>query len=846
MKKNIFLTVSLLAIHFLGFSQMPKWCIPPYLVDVSGAPSITVNNLQTSTYLHSANGAYDKNGSMLFYVVDGTAYLPNGTSTFISVANQSSYGICTETGVIGVPGYCNRFYIIAINSYPSAGVNLYYSMVEVNPAGNVSVVAGFNNVNLGAVGGEYASFAISKLRPDKTRFLFTLGRSNPTNPSYFGSANKFLITSSGISFQSEVFNIYSLQTNNKPWEAELYENPVSGEMKLAWGDSYTTSTAQYVFVLNLDNNGNYVSTQSVPISGLTRIYGLEFFDNGSKLFVSQVNSTATNTGIAVADLALNTTSFIPNSQNYLSQIEKAKNGNYYVLSTSKDLAAIDPSTLSITSVLNLPNLATHWFERTLPDQVDDEDYSNANYRADLTVRDAVTDIGLEPNPSDDVWVSPDLWNRRDGTGNPNDNQNPGYAGGGNLMNVRVKNRGCVASQPSYVKLYWTLGATQERWPASWNGTTLINNKVAGEEIKTSGLGYADYITINGVDKGYEIPALQPGQEIVITAKWYPPDPGDYNDPSRIGPNAMICFLARIDDPNQDPMFSELSSNTASTGRNIKYNNNIATRNSYLTNMEGSYMVVQTGGTILIGNYLDQATLFNVRFRAITPNDIEFGTIGKVTLKMDEKLWDAWMDAGGEGEGVEINDYENHDVRITNMENAILKNINISAGEFMGIGSYFELTSATDVEQTYSFVISQEKTVPADNEESYGSECVFMVSINGEGSDGSADDGNGTAPAGPAQPISKVINLNVSNQVELFPNPNTGVSHLKFNMVEEGDVSVQVLDLSGRVLKTIVDTKRMSGGVHNINVSSEGLTNGTYMLQIVTSKVYITMKMSVMR
>ena len=194
----------------------------------------------------------------------------------------------------------------------------------------------------------------------------------------------------------------------------------------------------------------------------------------------------------------------------------------------------------------------------------------------LIIRDAVNDAGIQPNPSTDVWTSPDLWNRRDNNGNPNDNQDPGYGSGtlGNLMKVRIKNIGCATSQQSYVRLYWTLGQTGEHWPNSWNGVEKINNVAAGAEIQGG----------NWTVSGYVIGPLAPGAETIVQGKWFPPNPASYVDPNQpsqpspVASNAMICFLARIDDPAHEPMYSELSSATTSTGHNIRFNNNIATRN----------------------------------------------------------------------------------------------------------------------------------------------------------------------------------------------------------------------------------------------------------------------------
>ncbi|RYZ38919.1 MAG: hypothetical protein EOP49_30620, partial [Sphingobacteriales bacterium] len=506
-------------------------------------------------------------------------------------------------------------------------------------------------------------------------------------------------------------------------------------MRLAWGDN-----AVGLQILTLNANGNYITHYSPTINNLNTVHGLEFVSYG-ELIIAQDNYTASQKGLAKVSFGSNlNVTFLPGTSAYYNSfIERAPDGKYYTTkpnivngnTSGYKLSEINYANATVTDVpnLTLPNMDLANPNRLLPDQVDHEDYIATNYRADLMSRDAVTDMGLEPNPSEDIWASPDLWNRRNSLGNPNDNQNPGYGGGGNLMKVRIKNRGCMTSQTSYVKLYWTLGATLERWPASWDSTTFINNVVAGKEIKTAGLGYADYQTVLGVDKGYEIAPLAPGQEVIITAKWTPPNPMAYNDTPRIGNDAMICFLARIDDPTQDPMYSELSSNTTSTGRNVRYNNNIVTRNTNLTNAGGEYMVVPGGGTILVGNYFEEARHFNIRFHAKSTTDMGFSEVGSVTLRLDENLWNAWMESGAEGEGIDIENYETRTLTVNDLEHAALFKIEMRPDELMGIGAYFTLNGPTDIQETYQFICSQEMSYAEDDAEQYGSQCVFAVAVH---------------------------------------------------------------------------------------------------------------------
>lgn len=827
MKKTVF-TAALLTLLGMGaYAQSPQWIMGSSLVPFTGSGPGTPTTLTGAAgYSTSANAAFDANGNLLFYVRGEKVY--NSSNTLVSTLSTYYYG--KEIAIVNVPNTCDQFYIITMSPYSTCiNCSNHMQYYKVTMSGSSITVGAAQNLGYTGTG----AFAISKIRTDKTRFLFYVGQ----------SVQRFVISNTGITHAQTIMTSTGTQVS----DVDLYED-ASGNMRLAWGDNNVG-----LQILTLNSSGNYTTNYVPSIMGLSSVNGVEFI-NYNEVLIAQDNSNASQKGLAKINFGGSSlaVTFIPGTSAYYNSfIEKAIDGNFYATkpvvvgsTTQYKLSSINYSSSTVTEVLTLADIDIAGSIRLLPDQIDNENYYNANYRADLMSRDGLDDVmGLEPNPSNDIWASPDIWNRRNGLGNPNDNQEPGYAGGGNLMKVRIKNRGCVTSQQSYVKMYWTLGATQERWPASWNGTTLINGVIAGNEIKTAGLGYADYVTLAGVDKGYEVPALTPGQEVIITAKWYPPDPATFNDPTHIGANAMICFLGRIDDSVQDPMYNELSSNTTSTGHNISYNNNIVTRNSSLVNMNGSYLSAPSGGTVLVGNYLEEATLFNIRFRALSSDDVTFGDIGRVTLKMDDNLWNAWMTSGFLGEGVEISDYENHVATVSNLENAVLKNINMHPDLLMGIGTYFSLIQPTGIQSTYSFIISQEKSYPEENEEQYGSQCQFAVSVNGEDQD---DDGTGTDPSGAAQPLSKTIHLDGKGQVTLFPNPNTGVSQLKFGLIDGGNVSVQILDMSGRVLRTIMNNQQLGSGTYTVNIPSEGLANGTYMIQLIAPKMHTVKQMKMMK
>jgi hypothetical protein len=78
----------------------------------------------------------------------------------------------------------------------------------------------------------------------------------------------------------------------------------------------------------------------------------------------------------------------------------------------------------------------------------------------------------------------------------------------------------------------------------------------------------------------------------------------------------------------------------------------------------------------------------------------------------------------------------------------------------------------------------------------------------------------------------VINeANGINQLSLYPNPTQDNANISFTLNSSSDVSVQVFDLSGKVVKSIYNNYPFSRGTHNMNFSVEGLQLGTYLVLV---------------
>lgn len=285
---------------------------------------------------------------------------------------------------------------------------------------------------------------------------------------------------------------------------------------------------------------------------------------------------------------------------------------------------------------------------------------------DLYSKDWNDDFGFEPNtytnypntnypnqPTDYtnpyIWVTEDIWvrNQPDGLVS-HGHQDPEFSSTNdpaqlNYIYVRIRNRGCVASDGTEViEVRWAKANTALNWPENWDGSTYLdpptNNALAGNLIGTT--------TISQI--------IPPGGSVIVelTTAWNPPDPDTYqginDDPWH------FCLLSRILDP-ADPVYD-----IADIGSYVTTFNNIAWKNMTVVNndagkAEGEVcpdeLMGSIGVAVAVGNPGNQPATFNVAFSV--PNEELSAPVteeGNVMVALDEQLYEKWVQGGKRGTG----------------------------------------------------------------------------------------------------------------------------------------------------------------------------------------------------
>jgi hypothetical protein len=92
----------------------------------------------------------------------------------------------------------------------------------------------------------------------------------------------------------------------------------------------------------------------------------------------------------------------------------------------------------------------------------------------------------------------------------------------------------------------------------------------------------------------------------------------------------------------------------------------------------------------------------------------------------------------------------------------------------------------------------------------------------------------------------VGDIEVINTLDFYPNPTSGSSTISFDLLQSENVTVSLLDLTGRVVETIIQDKPMEAGMHNIDYNTSNLRSGPYFLRIDNGNMSYTKKIVVLK
>ncbi len=182
----------------------------------------------------------------------------------------------------------------------------------------------------------------------------------------------------------------------------------------------------------------------------------------------------------------------------------------------------------------------------------------------------------------------------------------------------------------------------------WDGTdgispwTLVDGYIIHKKPTSHSIVYPPVYD----DVALKVPVIPGGYSCIIELPFYPPP---LTECAGFGDPGHVCLLARIE-PVNVPEGPDL-------GTNVKNNRKIAWKNVRLTDCNvGPWMALAAGrvGGIgeLIRNPLTAVAQTTLRFNAIQTGFLSPFDYGRVRLRLEKNLYEAWIKGGVKGTGVE--------------------------------------------------------------------------------------------------------------------------------------------------------------------------------------------------
>jgi len=273
-----------------------------------------------------------------------------------------------------------------------------------------------------------------------------------------------------------------------------------------------------------------------------------------------------------------------------------------------------------------------FYANTLPNQ------------ADYWMKNSVLDKGNEPDSfSQSFAISQDIWLRHN-KDSIKQHQDLNTESSLCYVYVTVRNRGKNPTQSAKLYTYWTWGATNESWKLNWTKNNLNRLLVNGKYSPMGG-------EINPI--GISVPEIPANSSVDIAIPWTDfPKKGwyDLNLQKWENQRINICLLARIETCDAAP-YGMTNSEQTDVFYNIKYNNNIVSRNTYTLPLKRSRSIdidaensgeeyykinpnIIDGGTIAVRNNHYEAQKYSLCFKT---HQSDYFTLAESYIELGDAL-----------------------------------------------------------------------------------------------------------------------------------------------------------------------------------------------------------------
>ena len=91
-------------------------------------------------------------------------------------------------------------------------------------------------------------------------------------------------------------------------------------------------------------------------------------------------------------------------------------------------------------------------------------------------------------------------------------------------------------------------------------------------------------------------------------------------------------------------------------------------------------------------------------------------------------------------------------------------------------------------------------------------------------------------------IATVNNQNLSNEINIFPNPIKGIGFIEFTVEKNDNVEITIYNMLGK--KIMSTQKKYATGNHAIAINSSNFSSGSYVVEIKTGNTVSTRKFTI--
>jgi hypothetical protein len=435
--------------------------------------------------------------------------------------------------------------------------------------------------------------------------------------------------------------------------------------------------------------------------------------------------------------------------------------------------------------------------------------SVTTYNYDLWSKDNDLDNSSEPSVGF-IWNSPDTWNRRSNDAGTVHQNAEHRVSAPNYVYVKVRNiggSGQQASVPSKVYLYWTFANTGEKWTKHWVHD-FDADSITGNWRTYQGVKHALGSLISILD----LSALNAGTDTTLYVPWYPPNPGVINNGTDTV-NADVCFLSRIVTCEEAPYGMVIHPEVADVGFNVRYNNNIITKNFVVYDTLAGNGKTRWGGN---GNPVDDARIGRLVFTADNCDYFDYGT---VLLHLDAGMQEAWYANGANGSGFTV--LNDSTLQIDTCV-AVLDEILYSANQQAWLGVQFDESVGVPITEEINefFTFNLQQYFDVEDEDTSVGGIVYGVPVLLY-----------PPESGESQRRNTPVKDTKANQLAFsaFPNPFNNVLKVVYSLPKDENVTITLTNLLGQTIQTVEQNEFKTAGIHRLDINTVNLTEGIYFI-----------------